>query len=64
MTESITELFGAIWDVWKEMASAFFGVIPTAIHFFLWAISGIIILPCVFVAGSLFPLWMDWGKDF
>jgi hypothetical protein len=64
MSESFSGLFGAIWEVWKEMASAFFGMIPTAMHFLLWVISGIIILPCVFIAGNLYPKWMEWGEDF
>lgn len=64
MNETVGGLFGALWEVWKEMASALFAVIPIALHFLLWAISGIIILPCVFIAGSLYPKWIEWGEDF
>lgn len=64
MSETVSELFLALWEVWKEMASAFFGMVPTALHFILWVISGIIILPCVFIAGNLYPKWMEWGEDF
>ena len=64
MGAAFSELFSSIWDVWKEMASAVFGVIPTALHFIFWALAGIIILPCVFIAGNLYPKWMEWGEDF
>jgi len=30
----------------------------------LWGLSAIIVLPCVFVAGVLYPLWMEWGEGF
>lgn len=60
----MSELFEGIWNIWKGMTLALFGIIPTATHFFLWAISGIIILPCVFIAGNLYPKWVEWGEDF
>jgi len=30
----------------------------------LWALCGIILLPCVFIAGTIFPVWVEWGEDF
>lgn len=63
MGESVATLFSTLWAIWKEMASAVWSVIPKIISFILWAISGIIILPCVFVAGSLYPMWQEWGED-
>lgn len=62
--EAIKMVFSTLWEVWKEMASAAWAIIPVAFHFFLWAISGIIILPCVFIAGELYPKWQKWGEDF
>lgn len=64
MIEALSSLFGTLWEIWKEMASAIFDIIPAAIHFILWALAGIIILPCVFIAGNLYPKWMEWGEDF
>jgi len=54
------EFFGAIGD----MLVAFFRVLPTVIKFVLWVLSAIIILPCVFVAGTIYPNWVKWGEDF
>ena len=58
--EIVTELFKLI----KEMLDAFFEVLPTVISFIFWALSAIIILPCVFVAGTIYPQWVKWGEDF
>ena len=58
--ETLTELF----NVWKEMLLAFWSVIPKAISVFLWVLSAIIILPCVFIAGNIYPKWVEWGEDF
>ncbi len=30
----------------------------------LWLISGALILPFVFVAGLIYPLWSEWGEEF
>lgn len=64
MNEAFTGVLTALWEVWKEMASLLWAFIPKAIHFSLWAIAGIIILPCVFIAGNLFPTWQEWGEKF
>jgi hypothetical protein len=34
------------------------------IHVTLWAASAVIVLPCVFVAGVIYPKWVEWGEDF
>jgi hypothetical protein len=39
-------------------------VVIKVIHVTLWAASAVIILPCVFVAGTIFPKWVEWGEDF
>jgi len=58
----IGELFTGLWEVWKEMLAALMEVLPSAFMFVLWVVCGILILPCVFVAGTLFPMWADWGE--
>jgi len=58
----IAELFTGILDVLKDVLSALLGIIPKVISFLLWILSGIIILPCVFIAGTLYPKWVDWGE--
>ena len=55
-----TEVFKLIW----EMIGAFFSVLPKVFSFFLWVLAAIFILPCVFVAGHIYPLWVEWGEDF
>jgi hypothetical protein len=35
-----------------------------AIHFVLWVLLGIVVLPCVFIAGNIFPKWSEWGEEF
>ncbi|OHA16920.1 MAG: hypothetical protein A3C79_01155 [Candidatus Taylorbacteria bacterium RIFCSPHIGHO2_02_FULL_45_28] len=64
MGETFSGLFSVIWEICKEMASVFFGFIPMALHFIFWVLAGIVILPCVFVAGNLYPKWVEWGEDF
>jgi hypothetical protein len=60
--ETVTELFSALWEVWKEMFKILKEWLPRAFFFILWIFCGIIILPCVFVAGSLYPKWTEWGE--
>jgi hypothetical protein len=64
MGTAIAELLSGLFNVWKEMLSVIFAFIPKAISFVLWIIVGIIVLPCVFIAGNIFPLWSDWGEGF
>ncbi len=56
----MSEFFKAIGD----MFAAVIGVLPKVIHFVLWVISAIIILPCVFVAGNIYPAWVKWDEEF
>ncbi|MDD5165364.1 MAG: hypothetical protein PHG25_02395 [Candidatus Pacebacteria bacterium] len=60
MSALVTDLL----EVFKEMMSAFFEIIPKVLHVCLWAITGVFILPCVFVANHFFPKWVKWGEDF
>lgn len=61
--ELFGEIISALWKVWAEMFVAFFSSLPRIISFILWVLSAIVILPCVYVAGELFPKWVDWGED-
>lgn len=60
----IGQLLTGLWDVWAEMFSAFMDVLPKAISFVLWLLSAVVILPCVFVAGTIYPAWEKWGEGF
>src|ERR1044072_9259954 len=59
----IEELLVALWDVWMEMFEAVMEVLPKFISLVLWLLAAIVILPCVFVAGNIFPYWVEWGED-
>ena len=60
----VGEFFGLFIDLIKEMWEAFIGVAPKAISFFFWILAAVFILPCVFVAGTIYPKWEKWGEDF
>ena len=47
------EVFGILWKV-----------ITKGLLFLIWALPALIILPCVFVAGHIYPLWVEWGEEF
>lgn len=64
MSEAIVDLFKGLWGVWTEMFSAVFEVLPKLLRFLVWALCGVLILPCVYVAGNLFPKWTEWGEEF
>jgi hypothetical protein len=64
MTEMIKEIFTTLWEIWKEMFSVLMAILPKFLGFALWAICGVFILPCVFIAGSMYPKWVEWGEDF
>lgn len=60
--EIVKELLSALWDIWMEMFNVLTDIIPKAINFILWVLSGLIILPCVFISGIFFPMWTEWGE--
>ena len=51
-------------DIIKEILSVLREFIPKVLHICLWAVTGIIILPSVFIANHFFPMWVKWGEDF
>jgi len=61
---SFGDLFIELLSIWKEMLSAFFGVLPKVISVFLWILVAMIVLPCVFIAGNIYPKWIEWGENF
>ena len=60
----LVDAFGAIFSLFGEMIGAFFSVLPKIISFLLWVLVAIIVLPCVFIAGNIYPAWVSWGEDF
>lgn len=61
--EMIEQMASSLWDVWSEMWNMLMEVLPRAFYFILWILSAIFILPCVFVAGVLYPKWLDWSEN-
>lgn len=59
----IWEMAKSLWEVWTEMFGVLMGALPRLLSLVLWILSGIIILPCVYVAGNLYPAWTDWGGE-
>ncbi len=62
--ETFGDAFKALFDLFIEMFMAFLAVLPKVLKFLLWVISAVFILPCVFVAGNIYPAWVEWGEDF
>lgn len=60
----ISTLLSGFFAVISEMIGAFVEVAPKAISFSLWILVAVFVLPCVFVAGTLYPKWEKWGEDF
>jgi hypothetical protein len=60
----IGDLFSGLFAVWAEMWGAFIGIAPKVFKFVIWILCGIIILPCVFIAGNIYPKWAEWGEKF
>lgn len=60
--EMVSELFKDLFNVWKEMFNLVLELLPKFTVLLLWIISGIIILPCVFIAGTFYPKWTEWGE--
>lgn len=53
-----------IFEAWIELLGFLFVIFGKLLHFGIWAIAGALILPCVFVAGTLYPKWEKWGDNF
>jgi hypothetical protein len=60
----IEEIFGGISGIMKEMILAFMAIIPKTLSVLLWLIVAPFILLCVFVSGTLYPKWVEWGEGF
>ena len=57
-----TEILSGIWGIVKSAFDMIVELAPRVISFCLWVLSGIIVLPCVFIAGTLYPKWVEWGE--
>jgi hypothetical protein len=62
--EMFGDAIGALFKLWGEMLLVILAVMPKVIKFVLWILFAVVILPCVFVAGTIYPKWVEWGEDF
>ena len=59
------ETIGAdAFEIVREILSGIWTVAAKVTLFGVWALLALIILPCVFVAGHIYPLWQEWGEEF
>jgi hypothetical protein len=58
------QLLSDLYAVFKEIMSTLFEFIPKVLHIILWAVLGVIVLPCVFIANHFYPMWVKWGEGF
>ncbi len=61
-TATMEELFKELWGLWKGMFDFLMELIPRLLVLGLWILCGIIILPSVFIAGTFYPKWSEWGE--
>jgi len=62
--ETLGDAAVALFKLWGEMMLAFLAVLPRVLKFVVWVALAFIILPCVFIAGNIYPAWVEWGEDF
>jgi len=61
---NLGEFLKSFVNIWVEIFFAILSVLPKFIKLFIWFILALVILPCVFVAGTVYPAWEKWGEDF
>lgn len=60
----IVAMIEGVFKTLGELLIGILSIIPKVLSFILWILAAVFILPCVFVAGTLYPLWTEWGEDF
>ncbi|MDE2038112.1 MAG: hypothetical protein KGI69_02725 [Patescibacteria group bacterium] len=62
--ETVGDLLKGLVGIWVDMFFAILSVFPKFIKLVIWLLLALLILPCVFVAGTVFPAWEKWGEQF
>ena len=57
-------LVSEVVEMLKEVVSGLWTIVSKGLLFLIWALLALIILPCVFVAGHIYPVWSEWGEEF
>ncbi len=59
----VEEIFGMVFDAITLLFTEGIPFIFKFINIILWAMAGAILLPMVFVAGNIFPMWEKWAEN-
>ena len=64
MGEALSEMLAGLWEAGMEILAAIYEFLTeTFIPFAFWTLIGILVLPCVYVAGNIYPQWVEWGEN-
>lgn len=59
----VSEIIGGVFTLLGTIFEAIAEFAPKIISFLLWCLLAILVLPCVFIAGNIYPLWVEWGEE-
>lgn len=57
--EVISEIVSSVIELIQETM----GLSIKFVNVLFWAIAGALILPCVFIAGNVYPMWEKWAEN-
>ncbi|MBI5126636.1 MAG: hypothetical protein HZA80_02645 [Candidatus Taylorbacteria bacterium] len=61
------ELLGEIFSQTLKLAGAAISAVfengSKLFQFICWIIAGIVIIPSLFISGTLYPMWEKWGEN-
>lgn len=57
------EVISEIVDAMIELIQESIGFSIRFLNVLFWAIAGAFILPCVFIAGNVYPKWEKWAEN-
>jgi hypothetical protein len=58
----VSEVFSLVKTIIGNIASSLLEFVPKILNFLVWCLAGALILPCVFIANTFYPLWEEWAK--
>lgn len=65
--DTFNELIGEIFSHTLELAGIAIGAIfengAKLFQFLCWVIAGVVIVPCLFISGTIYPMWEKWGEN-
>ncbi len=58
-----SDIFSMLFEAASGILTHGFSFLYKFLNIILWAMVGAVILPMVFVAGNLYPMWEKWGEE-